>query len=348
MTGPRIAVVGTGWWSANHHIPSLAGFPGAELIALCDPERQRAEELAAQHGVAEVADDLAQVLQLRPDGVLIATPHATHHDLAAQALDAGVHVLVEKPLTTSATDAFDLVQRAERAGLHLAVGYTDQYVPAAALVREAVQEDIGDLVQVMAEFSSGTAGLFAAAEAGDDAEDAEDQHPVSYSARMGGGQAHTQLTHVMGMVCWVTGRQVEEVAALVDHRGQEVDVDDAAVLRFTGGGTGVVTSTGMAGAANGERHRVRYLGTRGTVDQDLMAGQAELRRGDGPVVTIRTPAPEEPERTWLPARRFADLLAGTADNPAPGRPAAAAVAFIEAALESAESRSYVQVQQLPS
>jgi predicted dehydrogenase len=347
---PRIAVVGTGWWSANHHIPSLASYDGADLIALCDPQRERADQLASEHGVPAVVGDLDELLDLRPDGVVIATPHVTHHELAARALDAGVHVLVEKPMTTSAETAFDLVRRAERAGLHLALGYTDQYAPTAALVRRSVLADIGDLVQVMAEFSSATAGLFARAEEGDgDADaDAADQHPGTYGADQGGGQAHTQLTHVMGMVCWVTDRQVAEVAAMVDHRGRQVDVDDAAAFRLTGGGTGVVTSTGMAGDSNGERHHVRYLGTRGTVDQDMLTGEAVLRRGDGTVVSLSPPDGEAQERTWAPARGFADLVAGRGPNLAPGRPAAAAAAFIESLLESARTATFVAVPQLPS
>ena len=344
---PGIGVVGPGWWSANHHVPSLAGYDGAELLALCDPDRERAAELAARHGVATVTTDLAELLELRLDGVLVATPHDTHHALAAQALDAGVHVLVEKPMTTTAGSAFDLVARAERAGLHLVVGYTDQFAPTAQLVRRSVLEDIGDLVQVMAEFSSGTAGLFARAEAGERGDDAADQHPDTYAADKGGGQAHTQLTHVMGMVCWVTGRQVAEVAAMVDHRGQEADVDDAAVFRLTGGGTGVVTSSGMAGDANGEAHRVRYLGTHGTVDQDMVSGEAVLRRGDGTEVRLTPPDGEAEHRTWSPARGFADLLAGTGPNPAPGRAGAATAAFVEALLESARTRAFVTVPQLP-
>lgn len=348
MTAPRLAVVGAGWWAANHHVPSLAAYDGARLVALCDPQRDRALELADTHGVPEVVTDVADLRALDVDGVLVATPHATHRDLAAQALDLGWHVFVEKPLTTTAQDAVDLVTRAEGAGLHLAVGYTDQYTPAATLVREAVQSDIGELVQVMAEFSSGTGSLFARAEEADpDADDApEDQHPESYGAEAGGGQAHTQLTHVMGMVCWVTDRQVAEVAALVDNRGREVDVDDVAAFRFTGGGTGVVASSGMAGPARGERHVVRYLGTRGVLDQDMMSGRAVLRRSDGVDVTIAA-AHEDPERTWQPARTFADVIAGRAVNPAPGRQAAAAAAFIDAALTSARTRTFVSVPQMP-
>ena len=145
----------------------------------------------------------------KAEAVLIGTPHPLHAEPAVRAAEAGVHVLVEKPMTTSAETAVDLVRRAERAGLHLAVGYTDQYAPTARLVREAVQRDIGDVVQIMAEFSSATAPLFARAEAGEQTgaqSDAADLHPATYAADQGGGQAHTQLTHVMGMVCWVTDR----------------------------------------------------------------------------------------------------------------------------------------------
>jgi predicted dehydrogenase len=133
---------------------------------------------------------------------------------------------------------------------------------------------------------------------------------------------------------------------MVDQRGQEVDVDDAAVFRLTGGGTGVVTSTGMAGDANGVRRHVRYLGTRGTVDQDMLSGEAVLRRGDGTVVSLAPPRDEADHRTWTPARGFADLVAGTGPNLAPGRSGAAVAAFVESLLESARTRTFVRVPQL--
>ncbi|MBX9243531.1 Gfo/Idh/MocA family oxidoreductase [Actinotalea ferrariae] len=348
MDAPRIAVVGTGWWAANHHIPSLAAYEGAELVALCDPRTDRAREVAERHGGVRVVADVADLLDLRPDGVVVATPHVTHHEIASAALDAGVAVLVEKPLTTTAADAFDLVARSERRGVPLAVGYTDQYAPVSRLVRDAVQEGIGELVQVIAEFSSGTQGLFAAAEQDDDGEGAaEDQHPGTYGADQGGGQAHTQLTHVMGMVCWMTGVEVAEVAAFTNHRGQEVDVDDAASFRFAGGATGVVTSTGTAGESGGEQHRIRYLGTHGVVDQDMLTGRATWRRGDGVVVELRGPEEEDPPRTWLPARVLADVVAGRTENPAPGRAGAAAAAFVESMLTAARERAVVRVPQLP-
>lgn len=346
----RVAVVGAGWWASNHHVPSLAGYANADLVALCDADRDRAAEVAGEHGVPHVVTDVGELPGLGVEAAVVATPHTTHHEVAARLLDAGVHVLVEKPLTTTTEHAVDLLRRAERAGVHLAVGYTDQYAPTAAVARDLVQHRIGELVQVMGEFSSGTEDLFAEAEVEQDgaADDGapEDQHPGTYGAGRGGGQAHTQLTHVMGMVCWVTGRQVAQVAAFTDHRGHEVDVDDVAAFRLVGGGTGVVTSTGAADEPLQRRH-VRYLGTRGSVDQDMTSGRLTFRAADGTVTRTAPPPGERESRTGAPARALVDLVRGEGDNLAPGRSAAATVAFVESLLESARTGAVVDVPAVP-
>lgn len=336
MGGPRIGVVGTGWWATNHHVPSLIGYDGAELVAVCDVRSDRAAEVARQAGVQIVVSSIGELVGL-VDAVVVATPHATHHRLAREALDAGLHVLVEKPLAVTAAQAWDLVSVAESHGLHLSVGYTYQYAEAARFVREAVRSGgIGDLVQVNAEFASGTRSLFAAAERQADPRSAGDLHPASYSAEHGGGQAHTQITHVMGMVCWATGHEVDEVFAYVDHSGLAIDVTDVAAFRLRGGGLGTCGSTGMAGPGQA-RHRVRYFGTEGLIEQDLLRGAARLIANDGSVRS-REPAPSTPAYpTWQPARSFADLIAGRGENQAPGRDAAAAVAFCEALLRSGAS-----------
>src|SRR5690348_813921 len=99
MSGPRIAVVGTGWWSIEHHIPSLLATSDAELVALVDPNAAKLARVAERYGIDRVHLDATELIAAGDlDGVIIATPHATHYDLAAQALDAGLHVLVEKPM----------------------------------------------------------------------------------------------------------------------------------------------------------------------------------------------------------------------------------------------------------
>lgn len=344
---PRIGVVGTGWWANTQHLPALARNPAVDLAAVCDADGDRARAAAAEFGAPLAVTDVSELAEVC-DGVIVATPHVSHHDLALRALQAGLHVLVEKPLCTTASDAWDLVATAQTRGLHLSLGYTYQYTQAAEFVRDTITGGgIGTLIQVSMEFASGTESLFADGErnttgSGSDPVDLHVAHPSAYSWTNGGGQTHTQLTHAMGMVCWVTGREVEEVFAYTDNHGLMVDVTDVACFRLRGGGLGVCGSSGMA-AAGGARHTVRYLGEDGTVEQDLLAGSAVLVAGDGRRV-LRGPAAADPAYpSWWVSRDFAELIAGRGPNRAPGWCGAAATSFCEALLRSGSSHCPEQV-----
>jgi len=270
----------------------------------------------------------------------------THFPLASACLDAGLHVLVEKPMTLTAADAFALVEKAERVGRHLAIGYTYQYASTAPFVRQAVQRGIGDLVQVVVEFTSNAGDLYArASEADDERPDAP--HPGAYSRANGGGQAHTQLTHAMGMLCWATGRQIAEVSAFTDDRGLDVDVVDAAAFRFTGGGIGVAASTGTDVNGREVRHHVRYIGTERTIEQNLLSGDVRVLSEAGEIETFTADAGGSTYRSERPSQAFIELIRGIGPNLSPVRPAAATVAFLEAMLEAARTGRRVVVPQLP-
>ncbi|NEE04717.1 Gfo/Idh/MocA family protein [Phytoactinopolyspora halotolerans] len=337
MSVVKVVVVGAGWWSANHHLPALLAHPNAEVVAVCDPVAGRAEALAQRAGCPAFAG-VEQALQTTsPDAAVISTPHVTHHALGAAAIGAGLHVLMEKPLALTAAEAFDLVNRAENAGVQLSVGYTHQFDPSATFARAAVQSDIGMLLQVTVEYSSRAGRLFAAAQ-GARREYADSEpgapHPETYSLGNGGGQAHTQLTHALGMLCWSTGDDVAEIAAFSASRALDVDVDDAAAFRLRGGATGVVIGSGDTGANLPPRQHIRYHGTTGIVEHDLYRARVRLHRHDGSMV-VREPGQHEPAyRAGEPARAFIDLLSGRGTNLGPPGPAAAAVATVEALLES--------------
>jgi predicted dehydrogenase len=338
LTGrPRIAVIGTGWWATTAHLPALAGYAAADLVAVCDPVPDRVRAVAERFGVPRHFTDVAAMLDANlVDGVVVATPHTSHHSVARAVLDAGVSVLVEKPLTTTAADAWDLVERAESSGIHLVAGYTYQHTTTAAFVRTAVREQIGDLVCVSAEFTSATQRLFAG---GDDPSSPDVPHPSTYAdpRQSGGGQGHTQVTHLMGMVLWVTGREVAEVFCYADQRGLAVDVVDAMALRFDTGAPGTVTSTGTAVDGQPPYQRIRYYGTAGYVEQDLVSAEATVYQNDGTRTRARQADGAAAYPLSAPARSFVDLVAGRGPNRAPGRSAAATVACLDAAYRSAAS-----------
>jgi predicted dehydrogenase len=128
----RIAVIGVGYLG-RQHARILSSLPDAELVAVVDTNRARAEEIAAQHGTRAFADYREVVDQV--DAVTIAVPTRLHRDIAVACLSAGIPVLVEKPMARSPVEGEAMIAAARRAGVALAVGHTERFNPAVAVAR---------------------------------------------------------------------------------------------------------------------------------------------------------------------------------------------------------------------
>jgi predicted dehydrogenase len=136
-----VAQVGFGYWGPNlaRNLDKIAGSDWLYLVELSAPRREQAARLYPQ---VKVTDDLNLVLaDPAVSAVIIATPAATHAELARRALEAGKHTLVEKPLALTVPDAESLARMADRRGLVLMVGHTFEFVPAVRKMRELIVED---------------------------------------------------------------------------------------------------------------------------------------------------------------------------------------------------------------
>lgn len=336
----RIAVIGAGNWARRYHLPALLGDPRCTISAIVDTDLARAHATAAEFGVSATFATVEELIAVgEADGAVVATPHGYHADISATLLVAGIPVLVEKPLTLTSADANHLVSLVESTGVALAVGYTAQYTEAATAAKNWVQNEIGELRQVIVEFSSRAGSLYAASDPDD---------PLSaYSAATGSGQATTQLSHAFGAITSTTDRAFTELAAFTHQRGTRVDVDDVVAFRLEGDVTGVAASTGTVSADLPMRHSVRYLGQRGIVEHDLLFSTATL---DGPNSRRDRVRPNHlvaPYPSDGPVRAFITLITEDGPNPAPVWPAAAAVAAIEALHASASSGAATAVAETP-
>jgi predicted dehydrogenase len=336
-----MAMIGTGWWATTAHLPSMKSNPRIDLVAVCDPDPTRAAAAALAFDVPQQYSTIESLLEgADVAAVVIATPHTTHFELAAAALRAGVHALVEKPLTTTSDDAWELVRVASERGLVLSVGATYQYADTALRVRAAVREQIGEIVSVNAEFSSGTLSLFQTTELSERVQaDPSVPHGTTYSnpALSGGGQGQTQLTHVLGSVIAMTGQQAVEVFAMMNDCGLAVDVVDGLVFRLEGGALCTASSTGTTPEGVPVRHRVRYHGTLGMVEHDLLLAEAWVFRSGGDIEHIAHSASEPSYAVRAPVARFAEQILDGGPDHAPAHLAAAAVSLIDAAYRSAGS-----------
>ena len=124
----RIAVVGVGHLG-QHHARLLASMDGVQLVGIVDTKPGRAGEIASKLGVPSFTH-LGELPLDGLDAVTIAVPTVSHLDVALRLIDAGVSVLVEKPLSSSLGDADKMIESAARRGVVLAAGHTERFNPA--------------------------------------------------------------------------------------------------------------------------------------------------------------------------------------------------------------------------
>ena len=241
MAKAKMGVIGAGWWATQFHIPSLKTYEKADLVGIADVKPEKAAAAADYYDIRNTYDDHRELLAAGVDGVVIAVQHAYHYEVARDALDAGVHVLIEKPMTLTAADAWDLVERAKSNGLHLMVGYTYQFTRHAQAALEIVQSGkIGDLQLVSGIFTSWVES-YLRGKPQDYAEafgfPVTGPEPDSYSdpKMAGGGQGHLQVTHPMGMALWVTDRRAVEVFAFMESYDLAVHLVDSFSYRLDNG-----------------------------------------------------------------------------------------------------------------
>jgi predicted dehydrogenase len=137
--------VGAGYWGPKL-IRNFAALPEAELCAVCDLDPTRLQQVGEQYPDVELTTDYGAMLAGAVEAIAIATPVNTHYALVKQALLAGKHVIVEKPLTANVRQAAELVALAEERGLMLMVGHTFLFEPAVEALRDLVQAgELGDV-----------------------------------------------------------------------------------------------------------------------------------------------------------------------------------------------------------
>ena len=135
----RLAHVGLGYWGPNL-ARNLANADGGSLVMLCDSDRERLERVGRQFPGARLVTDFADVLAADDvDAIALATPVQTHFELASEALRAGKHVLVEKPLATSSAECQELIDLAEARDLRLMVGHVFLYNAAVQMVHDYIK-----------------------------------------------------------------------------------------------------------------------------------------------------------------------------------------------------------------
>lgn len=341
----RLGVIGAGTWAIAAHLPAFAARADVTPLIVCRRDPALLERVRERFGFARATSDWREVIAARPDLVVLSGPAAARAEQARAALDAGCHVLAEKPFTVSAADAWDLVTRARAAGRVLMLCYAWNEMGIVEAARRLLHEDggVGRVEHVSLVMSTVVRDLLLAGRSYVDLELDSPPRPETWSdpAVSGGGYGQGQLTHGLALLFRLLPSRATEVAGLVARPdGARVDLHDALALRLDGGAVGVVSGAALpwGSFANTHQLQVRVTGDRGQVLVDLDRPLVRRTRGEHDDVTVEL---SEQDVTWSFGRvvdRFVDLVAGrTSENRSPAELGARVVEVLEALYRSAES-----------
>ncbi len=145
----RVGIIGTGGIAHGKHMPALARVEGVEMTAFCDVEQGKAQSAAARFGTADAkafTDYRALLQDPALDVVHVLTPNDSHAEITVAALEAGKHVMCEKPMAKKAADARRMLEAARRTGKKLTIGYqTRQTAESQYLKKVCAAGDLGEI-----------------------------------------------------------------------------------------------------------------------------------------------------------------------------------------------------------
>jgi predicted dehydrogenase len=137
----HVGVIGTSGWADYMHLPSLKSHPGAQIAAICGRNRARAQEMADKYDIPRVFTDYRDMIaQADLDALVIVTPPDLHYRMTMAALDAGLHVMCEKPMALNVGQAREMVEKAELAGVVHMIFLTWRWVPYFRCVRALIDD----------------------------------------------------------------------------------------------------------------------------------------------------------------------------------------------------------------
>jgi myo-inositol 2-dehydrogenase/D-chiro-inositol 1-dehydrogenase len=303
---------------AGVHAYAYRESPGVRLVAVADPVPGKAERIADQYG-AKVVPDLDAILDLGVDVVDICTPPTSHADATIAALEAGRHVLCEKPITRTLDEARRVLAAAQAAPGILSIGQVARYGPDHRLARDVVAAgEIGALRMIT---HSTTTSLPGWSEAGWLADPATS-----------GGPLLDQAVHSFDYARWVVDSPAVRVHCMATDSGAGPNTYTLSTVRYENGAIAHIECSWAHPASRGFKLRAELVGTEGRIAWDydhLMGGVLHHRERDTEWWDVLG------DREFT--RELSAFFAAVRDGGPPPVPAQEAVESLRTALAALES-----------
>lgn len=307
-------MVGTGGWGKNH-VRVLNELQC--LAAVCDTDTQRVDSFSKNFHVPGYASMDAMLKKEKLDAVTICTPASTHFQMATQALAAGVHAFVEKPMTTTVKDGELLIEAAKSANRFLTVGFIERFNPPITALKQVISDGkMGE--PILMEFHR------------------ENRRGQNISDV---GIVKDASVHDIDTACWLFGEVPKVVYARVGAVYVPLEHEDFAtiLLGFSGQKTAFLVTNWVT------PNRVRTLSavfSGGVIDVDFVTQQTSIHEGSA--TTVPTRPVQEPLKLEL--KGFADSIDGKRQPLVTGRDGLNVLKVAEAVLASSSTGTPVYIE----
>jgi predicted dehydrogenase len=355
----RVGVIGQGAIAKNLHLPSLHSHAGAQIVALCGRDQDKAQGFAKEYDIPSIYADYREMLEKEAlDAVLVLTPDDCHYPMTMAAIDAGCHVLCEKPLAMSASEAEEMLEAATKKGITHMTFLNQRELPHFAYAKRLIEEGyIGKPLHCSCSFT--TQGSL------------QRDHASWHSdARRCAGALGNFGSHIIDMTCWFMG-EVTGVAGSVrcfrpptSEDSGFIPANDSALLNleFENEAHGTIYVGSVSATVRSGKH-YRIDGDAGAmeIDQSYFEPISEIRGGKVGETLERLSVPaelcggaDEPREMADYMRWFTSQSVGTRgfiDAVLEGRQHSPSFAdglavqrIMDAAIESSETRRWIAIE----
>lgn len=341
MSKIRVAVIGCGSISKYRHIPEYADNANVELVAFVDPIIERAQKYADEFQAQAFADYKEMLAAVKPDAVSVCTPNYLHAEMSIEAVKAGAHVLVEKPMAVTDEEAVAMIEAAKANNVKLMVGQNQRFMPPHIKGKEILETGVlGKVLTFRTSF--GHPGPDAWSIDGADSWFFRKEEAIM-------GAMGDLGVHKSDLIRYLLNDEVAEIAAFVgtlDKKDTESDDNSSCILRMKSGaiGTLVASWTYYKGEDNSTilwcENGVMRLCT-DDVDQVIV----ELR--DGTVNKYQTGeiSTNEKQLSSGVIERFVDSIVNDTVPAVSGEEGRASLQVILSAFESQETGRFIKINE---
>ncbi len=345
MDKVRIAIIGCGGIATRAHIPAILAQPDAELVAICDINAACVESVAKEHGIKHVFTDYSKLLEMdEVDAVSICTPNIAHHTPAIDAMKAGKHVLVEKPIARNPEEGQAIVDAAHATGMKFMVAQCCRWLPDSLVLKRFIDGGaLGEMyyarIQAIRRRGIPSWGVFIDKE------------------KQGGGPLIDIGVHILDTTLWLMGHPKPVAASGVtyakfgprpgifgnygswDHTKFTVEDFAAGLVRFDNGATLMIESS-FAANIEKDRMALAILGTEGGCQTDPLK---LFREEYGTLVDVTPVYVPESKMYHAEMRGFLDSIINDTEPPVTGEQALMVMKILDGIYRSSELGAEVKI-----